>query len=188
MTLEFSSIVEDHPDWRLALRMPTRSAVFGFLLFLFALSAFAQQGGQVKENLYSKALFASIAEMDKEYGRVDDSNGGERVRTDYRHMPVERDPAITDGLPEQFDQYRVEYLDVRQQVTRCKQLRKPFAILKIQPMTSDGARRRIQVTVYWAEYKKSRLSLGLSDWSDVEFQFDDDKQGFVVSSVKLGGI
>jgi hypothetical protein len=39
--------------------------------------------------------------MEKSYGHMDDSEGGSRIRTDYRHMLVEKDPEITDGLPSQ---------------------------------------------------------------------------------------
>jgi len=67
-------------------------------------------------------------------------------------------------------------------------LRKPFAILKIWPMKSQGSRLKIQVTVYWVEYRNSRLYFGLSDWADVEFRLDGETQRFVISDIKLGGI
>jgi hypothetical protein len=54
------------------------------------------------ENLYAVALFVSLAEMEKSWGEIDDSDGGSRVRTDYHRMPVEKDPEITDHLPAQF--------------------------------------------------------------------------------------
>jgi hypothetical protein len=168
-----------------------RSVVLSILPCLFVLPVYPQQqkGAAAKEeNLYSKALFASIVEMEKSYGHVDDSDLGTRIRTDYHHMLVERDLGITDDLPEQFSEYRVEYLDTQNQIARCKELRKPFAILKIQPVKSQGSRLKIQVTVYWVEYKKSRLYLGLSDWGDVEFRFDCETQSFVISDIKLGGI
>jgi hypothetical protein len=55
-------------------------------------------------------------------------------------------------------------------------------------MKSQGAALTIQVTVYWVEYKKSRLNFALSDWSDVEFRFNCETQSFIISNVKLGGI
>jgi hypothetical protein len=167
-----------------------RSVVLGILPFLLVLPLFPQEKAAAakEENLYSKALFASIAEMEKSYGHTDDSVSGTRIRTDYHHMFVEKDVGITNDLPEQFGEYRVEYLDTENQIAKCKELRKPFPILKIQPMKSEGARLKIQVTVYWAEYKKSKLNFGLSDWSDVEFRFNCETQSFVISNVKLGGI
>jgi len=167
-----------------------RSVVLSILPFLFVLPLYPQEKGASakEENLYSKALFASIVEMEKSYGHMDDSVSGTRIRVDYHHMLVEKDLGITDGLPEQFGQYRVEYLDTQNQIARCKELRKPFSILKIQPMKSEGARLKIQVTVYWVEYRKSKLNHALSDWSDVEFRLNGDTQSFVISNVKLGGI
>jgi len=167
-----------------------RSVVLSIFPFLFVISVYPQEKGAAAkvENLYSKALFASIVEMEKSYSRSDDSVLGTRIRTDYHHMRIEKDLGITDDLPEQFGEYRVEYLDTQNQIARCKELRKPFSILKIQPMKSEGERLKIQVTVYWVEYKKSRLYLGLSDWSDVEFRYDCETQSFVISNIKLGGI
>jgi len=119
---------------------------------------------------------------------MDDSVSGTRIRMDYHHMLVEKDPGITNDLPEQFGDYRVEYLDTENQIARYKGARKPFSILKVQPMKSEGARLKIQVTVYWVEYKKSKVYLALSDWSDVEFRFNCETERFVISNIKLGGI
>jgi DNA-binding transcriptional ArsR family regulator len=167
-----------------------RSVVLSILPFLAVLPLHSQEKGPAakEENLYSKALFASIAEMEKSYGHMDDSVSGTRIRTDYHHILVEKDLGITDDLPEQFGEYRVEYLDTQNQIARYKGLRKPFSILKVQPMRSAGARLKIQVTVYWVEYKKSKLDLALSDWSDVEFRFNCETENFVISNIKLGGI
>lgn len=167
-----------------------RSVVLGILPFLFVLPLYPQEKGAAakEESLYSKALFASLAEKEKSYGHMDDSVSGTRIRTNYHHTLVEKDLGITVDLPEQNGEYRVEYLDTQNQIARCKELRKPFAILKIWPMKSQGARLKIQVTVYWVEYKKSRLYFGLSDWADVEFRFDCETQRFVISDINLGGI
>jgi hypothetical protein len=164
--------------------------LLGILLLLFFFPLYPQEKGAAaeEENLYSKALAASIAEMEKSFGHTDDSVAGNRIRTDYHHMFVEKDLEITNDLAEQFGEYRVEYLDAQNQIARCKEFRKPFSILKIRPMKSEGARLKIQVTVYWVEYKKSKLNFALSDWSEVEFRFNCEAQSFVISNIKLGGI
>jgi len=139
-----------------------------------------------EENLYFKALSASIIEMEKSYGHLDLSYLG--VRTDYHHMLVEQDPTITKDLPEQFGDRRVEYLDTQDVVAKCKQMRKPFSILKIFPIENDGPRLKITINVYWASYKKGHLELALSDWSEVELHYSCEKRSFLVSNVKLGGV
>jgi hypothetical protein len=138
-----------------------------------------------EESPYFKALFASIGEMDKAYAPIDDSMGGSRVRTDYRHMLVEKDPGITEGLPEQFGEYHVEYLDTYQLIARFQKLKKDFPVLKIQPVKNAS---NIQISVYWVNYKKGKLNLGLSDWSEVKLLYDCEKQTFTVSKVTLGGV
>jgi hypothetical protein len=138
--------------------------------------------------LYSEALFASIHEIEKSWAHIDDSDGGGRIRTDYRHMLVQRDPEVTDDLPGQSGDYHVEYLDAQQMIARYKRLRKDFSILKIHPMTNDGATLKIIVSEYWVSFHHGRLSLGLSDWSEVKFRFDSETQKFVLSAIKLGGI
>ena len=158
------------------------------VVFLSAYAAFPQESASPpkEENLYFKALSASILEMEKSWGHQDNSALG--VRTDYHHMLVERDLTITKDLPEQFGDHRVEYLETQDVIAKCKQLRKPFAILKIFPMKNEGPRLKITINVYWASYKKGHLELGLSDSSEVELNYNCEKQSFIISKVKLGGI
>lgn len=166
------------------------SIVLGFVLLLCAPSGFPQERPipAKDDNLYSAALFASLSEMEKSWGQIDDSDGSSRIRTDYRHALVEKDPEITDRLPVEIGNYRVQLLDRREQIDKYKKLRKEFAILRIHPMQSDGSQLKIQVSVSYLTYKKHKLWLAISDWSDVEFRYDCKSQKFVVSSVTLGGI
>lgn len=158
---------------------------------LFAVStAFPQvsETSAKKDSLYSRALFASIAEMEKSWGHIDDSDGGERVGTDYRHMLVEKDPEITDGLPSQVGDHRVEYLDKQALVAKYKQLRKEFAVLRIHPVQNAGTELKIEVSVSYFKYRRGKTIFAVSDWSDVKFRYDCEKQTYVVTAVALGGI
>jgi hypothetical protein len=149
-------------------------------------SAQSSPSGTNETNLYSVALKTSIFEMEKNWGHIDDSSSG--VRTDYRHMIVEQASSITEGLPTEFENHFVEYLDYQALADRYRKLGKPFAVLEIHPMQNEGKTLKITIVVYWSSYKKGRFLRGVSDWSNVELQYDCDKQQFVVSSVKLGGI
>lgn len=162
-----------------------RSSVPALVMLLSLTPAFAQDGGpQVKkDNLYSVALFASMAEMEKSWAHINDGHD-----TDYRHMLVEQNPAITEGLPSEFGDYHVEYLDTQAQVGRYKKLRKEFALFRIHPIQTEGAELKITVSVSYVSYKKGQLMLGLLDWSDVQLRCDCEKQHYVVSAIKLGGI
>lgn len=152
------------------------------------LRAQEQHSVEKESSLYAKALFASVAEMDKEWSGL--SRGVEdTAATDYHHMPVQAAPLeITNGLPSGSGDYHVEYLDLKAQINRFAKLGKRYAILKIDPIQSDGANLKIVVSVSYVSRQKKSFVYEFSDWSDVEFRFDCEKQEFVISSVKLGGI
>jgi hypothetical protein len=139
------------------------------------------------DNLYSMALFASMAEMEKSWGKIDNGDNTTK-RTDYHHMVVVRNDALTDGLPSQFDDYQVEYFTPEQLTNRYKSLHKRFAVLEIHPMHSEGPRLKINVSVSYFTYRESKQMFAFSDWSDVEFRFDCEQQRYVISAVHLGGI
>jgi hypothetical protein len=158
------------------------------VLIAVVLPAQPNQSGSNADNLYSQALKTSILKLEKDYGHIDDTVMGERTRTDYRHMVVEKDPLITEGLPTEFEDHSIAYLDQQGLLERYKKLGKPYATLVIRPMRNEGKTLKIAVVVYWVSVEKNSLQLGLSDWSNVEFQYDCDRKQFVVSSVKLDGI
>jgi hypothetical protein len=163
--------------------------VVPFLIPLFCAVCFSQSDKtSIKEdNLYSTALFASIVKMDKSWGNIDDSFGG-KIRTNYHQMIVEDDPEITGGLPSQVGDYRVEYLDTQALIRRYKKLGKSFSILTLHAIRNEGSLLRITVSVYDFSYEKKKLIFAISDWSDVEFRYDCEKQSYIISDVKLGGI
>ena len=164
--------------------------VLGLVPLFWAVLAFPQASGATtkEDNLYSMALKASITEMQKSWGHIDDGDHGSRIRTDYRHVVVRKSPEITDDLPSQFEDHHIEYLDWQTLMERCKSLRKEFAVLEVHPIHNEGTRLTIQVSVSWAKHQKNRLELGLSDWSNVEFLYDCEKESYIISAVKLGGI
>lgn len=167
-----------------------RSTILSLVLLLCGLTGFPQESpiSAKKDSLYSVALFASLSEMEKSWGHIDDGDGGSRIRTDYRHARIETNPEITDGLPSQLEDYRVEYLDSQEQLKRYKKLRKEFSILRIRPMQSDGSLLKIQVSVSYFKYERHKFLFAVSDWSDVEFRYDCETKKFVISSIRLGGI
>ena len=140
------------------------------------------------DNLYSRALRASILEMEKQWGRIDDSLGGQRTRTDFRRIIVEKDAIITDGLPTTFEDHAVAFLDDDELISRFQILKKSFSVLKVRPIQNAGAVLRIAVVVYWFSRKGRKVEFALSDWSDVEFRYDCAAKSFAISSIKLGGI
>ena len=182
------------------MRLPVSKEFFGvnigklpitlILLVLLSSSASPQQRNipVVENNLYYRALFASLEKMDREWGEIAGTGMGSRIDTDYRNMIVETNREITQDLPPQLGKYRVEYLDSQGLIDRYKKLRKPFAILVSHPMKNDEGRLEISFTVHWFSYGKGQSLYALSEWSSVFFRFDCEKRDYVIDEVKLGGI
>ena len=165
------------------------------ILAFYSPSAFAQGNKPGDENrLYSKALFASLmkfAELDetlKSRGAFIGNDCGDRLCADYRNMTVERYREITDGLPSQLGDYRVEYLDAQGLIDRYRKLRKELPILIAHPMENERERLTISFTFHWFSYKKRSLIYAISEWSNVYFRYDCEKREYVIDEVKLGGV
>jgi hypothetical protein len=167
-----------------------RFVVISLVSLFCSLSAFPQPSGTSanEDNLYSKALIASITEMEKSWSYIDDGDHGGRIRTDYHRMLVRKNPEITDHLLAQFGDHHVDYLDDLALIDKYKARRKEFSILEVHPMRNDGTRLKINVSVSWVRYENGKLILAFSDWADVEFLYDCQNQSYSISGVKLGGI
>ncbi len=142
----------------------------------------------VNNNIYAVSLKVGIEEMKKQWDQIDDSMGGERVRTDYKDVIVQQDTFITGHLPSMLGDSRIQYLDHDQLIARFKKLKKCFSSLVIQPAEIDNDRIKVTVTVYWISYKKRMLQCALSDWSTAYFRFDCNERKYVFDKVELGGI
>jgi len=140
-----------------------------------------------EDNLYWMALTASVKEMEKQWGGIDVAGDG-RIRIDYRNMLVRRSPEITDGLPTVSGSNRFTFLSDGGLLGRFKSQQKDYAVLEVHPIRNEGQRLRVEVSLSWVSGEKGKLTLGISDWSDVDFAFDCTKHIYVISSLKLGGI
>ena len=168
----------------------TSTVAFLACLALACAPASARSGRQSEStaHLYAVALEATLKQMAQEWGAIDDSDRGERIRTDYRNVVVMKDRFTPDGLPLRVGSAHVEYLDHDGLVQRAKQLRKPFAILEGAPIAVDGSALVVTYRVLWVTVSKGMLSLALSDFGSVYFRYDCDAGRFLVERVQLGGI
>lgn len=164
-----------------------------FLVCLLSLSAQQKKVSSPENNLYQMALSATADEMEKSWGNIDESCcissiRNSRMRTDYRHLVVEKVDWITEGLPPSLGDHQLEYLDTQGLIDRFHKLRKEFKVLRIHPMRANGSSLNVQISVYWVHSKKKRVFYAYSEWSVVEFHYDCEKQEWVIANVKLGGI
>ena len=178
------------PRWRVCVNTARTLVTASVILFLWPLRGLPQtdQSHDEVDNLYSAALIASIKEMEKSWGYIDDGDNGSRIRTDYRQMLMRKNPEITNDLPTKFGDHQLAYLDDQALVDKRKTLKKDFSVLEIHPVRNRGPQLKIQVSVSWVGYQGGRLVFAISDWSDVEFRYDCVKQAYTISAVKLGGI
>lgn len=167
----------------------TRSwAAFVLILMVFVVPTSSQETSEANESLYSLALVAGVDQMQKQWGYIDDGDRGDRIRTDYHHLIVRKNPEITDDLPSQSDEFRFEYLDDAALLARYNKLKKAFSILEVHPIHDRGSTLKIHVAQNWVESRQGRLIIAISDWANVEFRYDCKQQAYVISDVKLGGI
>jgi hypothetical protein len=87
-----------------------------------------QETSPSKDSLYSIALVAGVAEMQKQRGYIDDGDHGSRIRTDHHRLIVRKNPEIKDDLPSQSDEFHFEYLDDASLLGRYNKLKKGFSI------------------------------------------------------------
>lgn len=168
--------------------MATRSVLLYLCLLCLAPLGGQSAASSEKGKLYERALSATIMEMERAYGHIDDSSLDTNIRTNYRHLPVEKRDEITEELPTQFDKHEVEYLDVQGLMDRYRRLGKPFAILSIRPMRDNGEDLEVVIRVYWFSMEEEKPVFALSDWSIVKFRHDCAKHKWILASVKLDGI
>jgi hypothetical protein len=162
--------------------------VLFFISVLRVGPALSQETSQSKDTLYSMALVAGVAEMQKQWGYIDDGDRGGRIRTDYHHLIVRKKPEITDDLPSQSDEFHFDYLDDASLLGRYNQVKKGFSILEVHPIHDRGPTLKIHISQSWVESHQGHLWIGISDWANVEFRFDCRQQAYLISDVKLGGI
>ena len=104
--------------------------VLFFIPMLWVGPTLSQETSQSKDTLYSMALVAGVAEMQKQWGYIDDGDHGSRIRTDYHHLIVRKNPEITDDLPSQSDEFHFEYLDDASLLERSKKLKRDSRYLR----------------------------------------------------------
>jgi hypothetical protein len=171
------------------MRTICRRFTFGLLALLCSSLVLSQSSAKPanQDSLYALALFSSLEKMQTEWGMIDDTFEN-RIKTNYHEMPVLKDPRITDDLPLQHGEYRVEFMDYSALKERFERLHKEFRVMEISPIKNKGSVLIIQISVSVFSYHKGKYMFAFSDWSDVEFRFDNIQQKFIVSNIHLGGI
>jgi len=159
-----------------------------FLILLLGLcvaNVFSQ--AQVKSttgtNLYERALSACVAEQLKRFG-------GQSSETRLRliNRIIEEDDILTDKLPTQFGEIKVEYLDRQAIFERSKKNRAELFVTVMLPMKNDGKTLKISFRDHYVSYKKRVFSYALEGGCIVDFNFDSLLDDFAITKTDLWGV
>ena len=157
---------------------------FGFLAGK-ALSQ-TKPASQDEDNLYAVALSACIKKEFEEFNNVA-SHG----RT-FLNRIVEYNLLLTEKLPTQFGDIRIEYLNDEALFERYKKTHQRLSVLRIFPMTNERAILKISLSHYFVsvpERKKRRNYIWeLEGGCLTEFKYDSPQGKFVLSKAELWGV
>ena len=145
--------------------MVTRIILSTACFLLLADYVFPQASSAPDRNFYLEALLACVENQDKEYGKLG-------LEGDYRNRIVEHNLFLTQKLPPQIGEYRIEYLNEVELVARYKRLHKPFPIISVRPMVNEEGMLRIGLADYWFSYEKRSLTYSLEGGCNVFFRYD----------------
>jgi hypothetical protein len=153
---------------------------FGFL----AVNAFSQTKPvpQNEDNLYAVALSACVKKEFEEYG--DTSSSGRN----FFNRIVEYDRSLTENLPTQFGDFKVEYLNTEDLSQRYKKTRHRLSVFRMFPMWNEGATLKINLSHYYVSVSKRNFLYELEGGCRTEFKFDSPKERIVLSKVELWGV
>ena len=139
-------------------------------------------------NLYCRALVVSLDEMAKFRGGSGDAIPDCQADANCQDIILAISHDIPGRLPYPVGKYNIEYLDNEGLIGRYSVLGKPFAILKVRPISKYGKRRKISVIRYWINIEQKDVIYSLSDWSNVYFSYDNEKHDYLIDEVEIGGI
>ena len=175
--------------------MAKQISFFFMFLGLCVANAFSQ--AQVKTvtgtNLYERALSACVTEQLKQYG-----NQSSEMRLRLINRIIERDDFLTDKLPTQVGEIKIEYLDRqaiverykkrRDDKTRDKESRAEIPVTVISPIWNEGNILKISFRDWWISYNKRVYNQALEGGCIVDFKFDGPLDDFVITKTDLWGI
>jgi hypothetical protein len=164
-------------------------------LGLYVANVFSQ--GQLKSltgtNLYERALSACVTEQLTQYG-----DQGSETRLRLMNRIIERNDLLTDKLPTQVGEIKIEYLDrqaiidryrkKRDDKKRDKESRAEIPVSVISPIWNEGTILKISLRDWYVSYKKRVFNYALEGGCIVDFKFDSQLDDFAITKTDLWGV
>lgn len=160
-------------------------------ILLFSISVFAQEN---KDSLYARGLKACLDKEVAEYSSIS--------RHDLRDVIVEYDFDLTDRLPNQVGEIKVQYLsdwELAQKYNKLPKVERGRGIrfIKIFPLSDKDDRLVFAYNNYWFKYsekggffsrKKFMFERSLEGGCHADIALDARQRKFVIEKVKLWGV
>jgi hypothetical protein len=135
------------------------------------------------DNLYAVALSACVRKEFDEFGKI------ESLERTFFNRIVEYDLLLTERLPTQFGDFKIEYLNAEGLSERYKKTRQRLSVLKMFPMQNEGAILKISLSHYFVSVPKRRNYVyELEGGCLTEFKYDSSQVKFVLLKVELWGV
>ncbi|HKA01275.1 MAG TPA: hypothetical protein VKE70_32400 [Candidatus Solibacter sp.] len=151
-------------------------------------ACFGQAQLPKRTDIYSIALIEAANEMEKQWGWIKASPLERSIDTDYKHLLVCIDESVRQQYPASADGRRFEFLSNAELRSRRKKIGKDFSALIISPATVQDGFIKVVVGQRVISVARGHLTFLISDWGNVYFRFDRDKNDIVFHRVELGGI
>jgi len=146
-------------------------------LFLFVSNcSFGQNESQSSEglrmtetdSLYLTAIEKYIIEIDSFYNKYKKAKKHKTIFIEYKEY--------IDKIPESINRYRIQKIGLGNRKQIFKENKNKLRYVKIFPLKIEEGKFSITLIPYFAELKrKKHLTLGLSSWTIVFFEFKNDR-------------
>ena len=163
------------------------------LVFIFSLPTLAQISA---DTLYAKGLRACLEKEVASYSKFSSR--------DLRNVIVVKDDKLTEGLPFQLGEIKVQYLSgdqlalaYKNRSTEKKNERREIPIIELIPIHDNEGKLYFAYKNYWFSYsekggfftqKKRVFGFALEGGCHAEIGFDEVEKRFVIGKVELWGI
>lgn len=134
----------------------------------------------VNGDIYAQAVYSVLKRMKLSYEGL--------IADDFSRAIVIKRGGLTSKIPGFFDGFGVEVLDRKEIAKReLKTRRGQIPVFEINRFVKLGGFLRVRVHAFAVSSKETEMTFSPSDWGDVYFVYDSDRDSLVVHEVCLRG-
>ena len=151
----------------------------------------AKEGEVSGQSLYQRAVSACVAKQLSDYGTQN-----EETRSRLTKRLFLKDQILTEKLPAEFKEIKVQYVGVDELLALYKEKKKrarktdrieiPFTI--VRPMKNEGSTLIVSLSDYWFSYKKKTYQYALEGGCNAHFNFETKSGQLALTKTDLWGV